>query len=294
MKRILAFVAALAAISIASAVALADSPSTTEGSAFTRTTLLDFTNEVPLIAAGVSARPEGVVARPDADDFRDAGVRTTFESSTYRPHSGGGYGRSYGPRRASSYHSGMVSQIHAGLFDPDGTPTSGAVFGFRGGQLLDDTIQIGLGADWGHQSASASAITQETPGPGGTVITTRQDIARSSSNLFPVLAYLQVQGPSDLGVIPYFGVGAGYEVLFLSAEDFVTGQNFDGTFGGWGWQLWGGAAFPVSPRARFTAEAFLNQAQLDRDVNDQVTGETLRQSVNMNGLGMRLGLSWGF
>ena len=47
-----------------------------------------------------------------------------------------------------------------------------------------------------------------------------------------------------------FGIGGGYEVLFLSAEDFQTGEKFDATYGGWGWQAWAGLSIPMSNRSR--------------------------------------------
>jgi hypothetical protein len=285
MKRSFALVAALAALSISSAAAFADSSKIKPSSPLNSSTLLDFTHELAAIASGV-------VTASDAVAYRHGGQRTGYESVRYRPRRGSYQGRDDNYRGGSN--SRGVGQIHAGFFDPDGAPQSGALFGFRGGQLIDDNVQLGVGVDWRHESANASAVSQEAPGPGGTIIVTRQDLARSSSNLFPVMGYLQAQGPSSMAVIPYIGVGGGYEVLFLSAEDFTTGEQFDGTFGGWGWQLWAGAAVPMSSRARITGEVFMNNAELNREVDDPTTGQTLRQSVDMDGLGLRLGLSWGF
>ena len=123
---------------------------------------------------------------------------------------------------------------------------------------------------------------------------TRREVSRSSSDLFPFMGYVQLNADRDLPVIPYFGLSGGYEVLFLSAEDFATGEEFDGTFGGFGWQAWGGAALPLGPRAKFTGEVFINDAELGRDVEDNFTGESFRETVDMDGAGMRFGLSWGF
>ncbi len=209
-----------------------------------------------------------------------------YESLRYRPRRERGY-RESGPRPES------FSQLHLGFLDPQGPEASGVLVGFRGGLAVDPHIQIGGELDWSHRGDSQTAVISEGPGPGGTVITTRADLSRSSSDLVPLLGFVQVSA-SELRVIPYFGLGAGYEVLHLSAEDFVTRQEFKGTFGGFGWQAWGGVALPLSGRSRLNAEVFANNAELSRDVEDPSTGQTFRETVDRDGAGMRVGLAWGF
>jgi hypothetical protein len=214
-----------------------------------------------------------------------------YESSRYRPRRDrgrdhfrdGGYSRARG-----------VSQLHAGFLDPDGDASSGFLLGFRGGQQIDEMIQIGLGVDWRHKAGRSTEVLQESIGPGGETIVTRRDISKYSSNLFPGIAYLQISGPSDLGLIPYVGVAASWQVLFLNADDFQTGQSFDATYDGFGWQLWGGAAVPLSGRSRLVGEVFLNNADLGRDVTDGATGTSFRETVSTNGVGGRFGINWGF
>jgi len=138
-----------------------------------------------------------------------------------------------------------------------------------------------------------TSVVSEAPGPGGTTITTQQDVARSSSDLIPILGMVQVNA-GDMGVIPYLGAGAGYEILHLSSDDFQNGQQFRGTFGGFGWQIWTGVAVPLSSQAKLTAEAFLNRADVSRDSTDPTTGDNIRETVNMDGVGARFGLQWGF
>ena len=83
-------------------------------------------------------------------------------------------------------------------------------------------------------------------------------------------------------------------VLFLSADNFQTSEHFDATYGGWGWQAWGGVSVPLSGNSRITAEVFRNQSEVGRDVDDPQTGVTYREIVNLDGVGMRFGLGWGF
>lgn len=213
---------------------------------------------------------------------------TRYESARYRPRRERGY-RDYGSRRPTA-----VSQLHAGYLDPDGPADPGFLVGLRIGQQFQDVVEIGLGADWRNKSGRSTEVLQSTTGPGGETIVVRRELSRYSSNLFPMMAYLQVSGPSSLTLIPYAGVAASYQALFLSADDFQTGQSFDATYDGFGWQLWGGAKLPLSGRTGLVGEVFMNNADLDRDVFDPASGQTIREIVSTDGVGARFGITWGF
>jgi hypothetical protein len=204
----------------------------------------------------------------------------------------------YRPRGGSRYsrqpESSGVSQVHVGWFDPDGDQKSRLDIGVRGGPMIDENLQLGLGVDWIHKSENISSVTTVGTGPGGVPIEVKQDIARASVNMFPIMAFVQMSASDDMGIVPYFGAGAGYEVLVLQGDDFVTGQSFEGTFSGWGWQLWGGVGVPMGGRTRLNGEVFVNGAELGRDATDDATGFKVHETVNGDGMGMRFGVAWGF
>ncbi len=289
MKRNLIIAATSAALLLPSGWSSANAnlaPSTLIPSAFTlpvvgfgMPTVVGVAEPTTAVIAGGYAS----VAVPEA--YAPAGTR--LDAVRYRPRTRHrGYDR--GPRGTSS------SQIHAGFFDPEGSADNGFVLGLRGGPLVDPHVQIGLGADWTHRSENLTQIIGTTTGPGGTTIRVQRDLARSSSNLFPLMGFMQVMGDQKMSLIPYFGIAGGYEVLFLSGDDFTTGNSFDATYGGWAWQAWGGAAIPLSGRSRLVGEIFANRGDAHRDVEDAITGETFRETVDLDGVGMRFGLSWGF
>jgi hypothetical protein len=240
--------------------------------------------ESPPAAALPAAAPGFAVAVSPASPTRLSATR--WESVRYRPRS-----------RARSHARGpAVSspvQFHAGFFDAEGDGGNAFVGGFRAGPQVDPHVQVGLGVDWMHKSENATAVLSEQPGPGGTVIVTRQELSESSSNLIPLMAFVQFNADEDLPVIPYFGIGGGYQLLFLSATDFASGLEYEGTFGGWAWQVWGGLALPLSGQARLTGEVFVNNGEAERDV-DGPLGITYRETVSLDGTGARFGLQWGF
>ena len=219
-----------------------------------------------------------------------SGPVTGFESITYRPR----YGRprSYHEDSGSQGGSSAVSQLHIGFFSPSEFSSSGVLFGFRGGVSPDEHIQIGVDVDWHYKAERQTDVVSQQSLPTGGSAQVKRVLSSASSNLIPVLAYLQVGGDRSLPVIPYAGVGVGYEAYFLSADDFNTGAHFDAQYGGFAWQAWGGAQVPLSGRSRLVGEVFVNQADLGRDVD--ILGLTYRETVNLNGAGMRFGVSWGF
>lgn len=210
---------------------------------------------------------------------------TVLESARYRP-------RRSGYARSSAY--GGSTMLHAGFFDPDGDPSRGLLFGFRMGPKVDEHVQLGLGLDWRHKTQSYTELVGTGTGPGGEQIEIRRELSRSTSDWVPLQLFAEINAGSDMGVIPYFGVAGGYQWLGISGDDYNGGDFFDTTFGGWGWQGWGGAAFPLGPRTRLNAEVFVNGADLHRDTVDALTGDDVRETVSMDGVGMRFGLSWGF
>lgn len=200
--------------------------------------------------------------------------------------------RSRGSRRAPVVES--PAQLHLGFFDYDGGGDHGSfVAGLRGGPLVDPHIQVGGGIDWVHRSDDQTVVAGDPYTQGGTVITPTRVLSRASADLIPFQLFLQVSGDENSSVIPFGGISGGYQLLFLSAEDFATQASFDATFGGWGWQAWGGLGIPLSGQSRLTGEVFLNQSAPERDVTDP-SGFEYRERVNADGVGARFGLQWGF
>jgi hypothetical protein len=237
-----------------------------------------------LLAAPGAAFAQQSVFTPAAPSLAVLAPGTRFESVRYWRHA---------PEPPERHSTSSPVQIHGGFFSPDGSDATSFAFGFRGGPSVDERIQLGIGVDWYHQSENQREVVGQSS-QGGRPITVTRDLARASSDLVPVLAFLQVNLGSGRSLSPYFGIAGEYQVLFLSATDYQTGAGYDATFGGWGWQAWGGAALPLGSRSRLFGEVFVNSGEVGRDVDDPAGGITYREIVDADGAGMRFGLSWGF
>ena len=61
-----------------------------------------------------------------------------------------------------------------------------------------------------------------------------------------MLDALAREGRPTLFSVLYAGVGGGYQWVNLYGEDYVNNRTYDATFGGWGWQAWGGMTTSAS------------------------------------------------
>ena len=212
--------------------------------------------------------------------------RLEFDALTPRRRGAGGW--------LSHVDASSVSQVHVGFVRPSDDAAAQFLLGVRGGPMLDPHVQIGAALDWSHRTQEGSTVQHRSTGPNGVPITVTVQLSRASTDLVPVMAFLQYSLADDMPVVPYLGVAGGYEWMHLAARDYLSGASFDATYGGWGWQLWGGAALPLSGRTRLDGELFVNGGTLGRDATDDLTGITYRETVKADGIGMRFGLAWGF
>jgi len=204
----------------------------------------------------------------------------------------------YRPRLYASSASAipLTAQIHIGFFHPIDNFSTGFDGGFRVGPQLDPHIQVGLAMDWWHRSDNRVLDLGTVEAPGGTA-SQELILSESSANLVPILFFVQVSGNENMSVIPYGGAGVGYEWLFLSANNYLTRESFDQTFDGLGWRVWVGAGLPLDWSVRLNGEVFFNVCEVSSEMDVNITDygrATVRDVIKMNGVGMRLGLSWGF
>src|SRR5262245_1366395 len=188
----------------------------------------------------------------------------------------------------------IVSQLHGGYFNGSANNTDPFIVGLRVGPQVDKRLQVGVMVDWIHQTKTLSNILSTSQAPGAIEVSTKQDTARALMNLVPIMGFVQASGWGLLGFVPYIGAAGGYELLVLSADNFLNGQSFEANFGGWGYQIWTGVGLPLGNRTKLSGELFVNEATLSKTVTDAATGVSARQTVDMNGIGFRLGIAWGY
>jgi hypothetical protein len=175
--------------------------------------------------------------------------------------------------------------IHGGVFAPiDGNATS-ATLGTRFGLDLGTHVLLGVLGDWSYGRRSRfQPVSGGLPG-----FEPQIELARVTAQLIPVMLFLQVKLTDKFWLVPYAGIGGGYEWLILNVHDYQASQSASRTYADLAWQTYGGLGLRLSPGVRLDGEAFFNSGRLGRDVVDQ-SGQTWRETVNVDGLGLRVGL----
>ena len=182
-----------------------------------------------------------------------------------------------GPKpKANSIH------MNGGLFAPIETNAPSPTIGVRLGRRLGAHLQGGLLVDWTFERKNVEQPVNGLPGLQPQLI-----LARADGSLVPMMAFFEVSLTEKRFLVPYAGVAAGYEWLFLTANDYVTGASASATYTNFAWQGWGGMGIRLDPGLRVDFELSYNGGSLERDAPDN---PGLREAVRVNGVGAKVGL----
>jgi hypothetical protein len=175
--------------------------------------------------------------------------------------------------------------IHGGAFAPIDANALSANVGARLGINLGSPLLFGVSGGWTHYTKNLfQPVSSELPGIEPKVI-----LATASAQLLPAMVFLQATLTEQYFLVPYVGIGAGYEWLFLRAQDFRDGSDQKLTYKNWGWEWYAGMGLKISQGLRVDGELFYNGALLKRDVVDS-NGEPFTETLDLAGVGARIGL----
>lgn len=174
--------------------------------------------------------------------------------------------------------------IHGGVFSPIDVNAPSPTIGIRVSKLVGSHLQVGVLTSWTLErknvTESTGALTEIAP---------EILLARADAHLVPVMGYVRVNLTEKHWLVPYFGVGTGYEWLSLKATDYRTAQSATATYSNWAWEGWVGLGMRLGESLRLSNEIFYNGGSLERDVVDQ-NGQTWTEVLNVDGVGARLGI----
>ncbi len=176
--------------------------------------------------------------------------------------------------------------LHGGAWTPIHKRTANAMIGTRIGLNMGDHVLFGGLTGWTYHSAN---LYDTAPASGPPGLHPQTVLATASANLIPAMAFLQVTLTKKSLLAPYVGIAAGYEWLYLKAKDYRTDADSSLTYGSPAWEWYAGMGLRLSRSVRVDGEAYFNGAEPGRDVI--VNNERLREVVDMNGVGVRVGLS---
>jgi len=129
------------------------------------------------------------------------------------------------------------------------------------------------------------------PLPGGGTTTRVEELSRVTAQRVPIQGYLELTLAPSLFLSPHAGIGGGWHMLFLEAED-NTGATFNAMYDGWGWQAWGGLTMRFGRSLRLIGEVFRTEANLGRTIEDP-SGVRYHEIADGDDVGARFGLRFG-
>lgn len=200
--------------------------------------------------------------------------------------------RPYYGRREYRRNSQEWLTVRGGFFDADDVRENDWLVGLKVSGEVANNLSLGVSTDLHRRSDAERSRVEEFRDPAGNLVRTTVTTFESSSNLIPILGVVEMKFPAS-GIQPYVGLGAGYEVLVVDGTDFASGNDFSDTFGGFGWQGHAGLSFPLGPSTRLVGEGFWNHSTVTRKVRDELTGERVKEEIDVNGVGMRAGIAFG-
>jgi hypothetical protein len=175
--------------------------------------------------------------------------------------------------------------LHGGLFSPIDVHSPSPTVGLRLSKLVGSHLQVGFLTGWTLERKDLTQSEGDSlPGLQPKIL-----LARVDGNLIPLMGFIRVNLTEKHWLVPYVGVGTGYEWLTLQATDYRTQQTGSATYANWAWEGWVGLGIRLGQELRVNGEAYYNGASLERDVIDQ-NGQAWKEVVSLDGVGARLGV----
>jgi hypothetical protein len=137
---------------------------------------------------------------------------------------------------------------------------------------------------WSVKSTNVAA-----PAAGPPAAETSVELAQFDARLAALMGFVQLDFTDRAWLVPFVGVGAGCEWLTLDAEDDQTGLKSEANYANMAWQAYIGIGLRLTSKVRPNSELYYNAGSLNRDVID-ASGHTWREAVDVNGVGLRVGL----
>jgi len=182
-------------------------------------------------------------------------------------------------------HTGAI-HLHGGVWAPIDASVTNAMLGMRIGANMGEPVLFGVQTGWTYHTKSLYDTVASGP-PG---LSPRTVLATGTAHLIPAMVFVQVTLTQKLPIVPYAGIAAGYEWLHLTAKDYRTDADTSLTYANLAWEWYAGVGLKLSQSMRVDGEVYYNGASLTRDVPG-ANNRTLKEAVDMDGAGVRIGLN---
>lgn len=174
--------------------------------------------------------------------------------------------------------------LHGGVFSPLSTNAPSPTIGLRLSKLVGSHLQAGVLTGYTLQRKDLTQDVFSLPG-----VEPKLVLARVDASMIPLMGFLRVNFTEKHWLVPYVGVGTGFEWLTFQVTDYEFQETGTATYANLAWEGWVGLGIRLGETLRVNGELYYNGASLERDVYDDY-GVLYKEVVDLDAVGARVGL----
>jgi hypothetical protein len=186
-----------------------------------------------------------------------------------------------------------ATSIKLGYFKPKDA-SSGLLLGFNYAYVIDETVDVGFGADFFRKNYQRDSEVAQTVYEQNVTETTKQRDLEFTTMILPIMATINLKIPiSSYTPISYvLSGGLGWEMMFNTEQNYQTDQKSSRFYHGFGYNVSAGILYQIGSRSALLAEVGYNGCKVSR--NHKVEqGLPVWDEVNISGLLLRVGVRLG-
>ncbi len=193
----------------------------------------------------------------------------------------------------SGYSQVAYTEIKVGRQDPAATKP-GYLFGIMMGRSVDESFSWGLEVNYFQRSYQRTTTVATVVTDDGNVINQINKELDFRTIIIPFLLKINYEHPLVPRSILYLraSAGMGWEFVWNSERNYLTGNNQTRFFNGFGWQGSLGLGMAVSSSGNLFIDLFYNNARPTRGNTRNEAGLPTWQEMDLRGFGVKVGLSF--
>ena len=186
-----------------------------------------------------------------------------------------------------------ATSIKLGYFSPKDA-TSGFVLGLNYGYVIDETIDVGFGADFFRKNYKRDSEVAKTVYEQNVTESTKQRDLEFTTMILPIMATINIKIPiSNYTPVSYIiGGGLGWEMMFNTEQNYQTDEKSSRFYHGFGYNVSVGMMYQIGSRSALLAEIGYNGSKVSRNHKVEA-GLPVWDEVNISGLLFRAGIRLG-
>jgi len=185
------------------------------------------------------------------------------------------------------------TEVKVGRQDPKATKP-GYLFGIMMGRSIDESFSWGLEVNYFQRSYQRTVTIATHVTEDGNVIQTVNKEMDFRTVILPFILKINYEHPMAPRSSLYLrgSAGLGWQFVWNSEKNYLTGSSNTRFFNGFGWQASVGMGLALSSSGNLFVDLFYNNAKPTRGNTKNEAGLPTWQELDLTGFGVKVGLSF--